>query len=42
MKSKFFVIVAIIALVGFVVTLDYGNVWAQQEAPKWEELEEGK
>ena len=33
MKSKFFVIVAIIALVGFVVTLDYGEVWAQQQGP---------
>ena len=31
MKNKFFVIVAIIALVGFVATLDYGYVWAQQE-----------
>ncbi len=42
MKSKFFVILAIIALVGFVVTLDYGGVWAQQYVPTKEELEEGK
>lgn len=33
MKNKFFVILAIIALAGFVVTLDYGDVWAQQEGP---------
>jgi hypothetical protein len=31
MKSKFFVILAIIALVAFVVTLDHGQVWAQQQ-----------
>ena len=36
MKSKFFVIVAIIALVGFVVNLDYGDVWAQQKGPQEE------
>ena len=42
MKSKFFVIVTIIALVGFVVTLDYGNVWAQQEAPTAEQVWEAK
>jgi hypothetical protein len=40
MKSKFFVILAIIALVGFMVTLDYG--WAEQEAPTAEEVEEAK
>lgn len=42
MKSRFFVIVTIIALVGFVVTLDYGNVWAQQEAPTAEQVWEAK
>ena len=42
MKSKFFVIVTIIALVGFVVTLDYGTVWAQQEVLTKEELDEEK
>jgi len=42
MKSRFFVIVTIIALVGFVVTLDYGNVWAQQEAPTAEQAWEAK
>jgi hypothetical protein len=43
MKSRLFVIVAIIALVGFVVTLDYGSVWAQQqEAPTAEQVWEAK
>jgi hypothetical protein len=42
MKSRFFVIVTIIALVGFVVTLDYGEVWAQQEAPTAVEVWEAK
>jgi hypothetical protein len=30
MKSKFFVILAVIALLAFVVALDHGQVWAQQ------------
>lgn len=43
MKSRLFVIVAIIALVGFVLTLDYGSVWAQQqEAPTAEQVWEAK
>ena len=42
MKSRFFLILAMIALVGFLVSIDYGNVCAQQEVPMAEELEEGK
>ena len=33
MKSRFFLILAIIALVGFLVSIDNGNVCAQQENP---------
>jgi hypothetical protein len=42
MKTKFFVIAAIIALVAFVVTVDYDDVCAQQEAPTAEDVEEAK
>lgn len=33
MKSKFFVMLALIALVVFMVSLDFSQVWAQQEGP---------
>jgi hypothetical protein len=37
MKNKLFVVLAIIALVGFVLSLDYRRVWAQQDERSEEE-----